>query len=73
MELFYQQLSDYTLSQQPRCVEVWNEMFDVLLCLQYCNGGDLADYLQGTVFMYALVCMYTVFQKKVHPFPFCNN
>jgi len=23
-----------------------------LMCLQYCNGGDLADYLQGVLFVY---------------------
>jgi len=25
-------------------------MYD-LMCLQYCNGGDLADYLQGALFV----------------------
>ena len=28
----------------------------VLVCLQYCNGGDLADYLQGM----CLICLSSV-------------
>jgi len=30
-----------------------------LICFQYCNGGDLADYLQGLC-PYVHVCLYAV-------------